>query len=70
MIIIDLSLASIVRCNLKIRNVSKCTPEKLTLEEGRGKRRIMDSETPIPKEENRSILMDCRDELELLLIYF
>jgi hypothetical protein len=58
MIIIDLSLASIVRCNLKIRNASKCTPEKLTLEEERGKRRIMDSEIPIPKEENRSILMD------------
>jgi hypothetical protein len=58
MIIIDLSLASIVRCNLKIRNDSKCTPEKPTLEEVRGKRRIMDSETPISKEENRSILMD------------
>lgn len=57
-IIIDLSLASIVRCNLKIRNDSKCTPEKLILEEAREKRRIMDSETPIPKEENRSILMD------------
>jgi hypothetical protein len=47
-----------VRCNLKIRNDSKCTPEKLTLEEARGKRRIMDSEIPILKEENRSILMD------------
>jgi hypothetical protein len=49
MIIIDLSLASIVRCNLKIRNDSKCTPEKPTLEEVRGKRRIMDSETPFLK---------------------